>query len=165
MGGMTIMSLATYRPEVLRDRAKATVLVATAAHDPRGQSVPQAARLAAALISSPARDEEHAYAPTGHRFVRGAFGVDPVRSHMVLTRDLFAACDPAVRGGWLAAMTEMNLLEGIASIDVPTTVMVGTRDTLTVPARAEVIASTIPGRDWSPSRTEGTCCRWRIPRQ
>ena len=30
-------------------------------------------------------------------------------------------------------------------MEVPTTVMVGTRDTLTVPARAEVIASTIPG--------------------
>ena len=144
MGGMTIMSLATYRPEVLRDRAKATVLVATAAHDPRGQSVPQAARLTAALISSPVVTRSMR-TTNGHRFVRGAFGVDPVRSHMVLTRDLFAACDPAVRGGWLAAMTEMNLLEGIASIDVPTTVMVGSRDTLTVPARAEAIASTIPG--------------------
>ena len=31
MGGMTIMSLATHRPEVLTARAKATVLVATAA--------------------------------------------------------------------------------------------------------------------------------------
>ena len=144
MGGMTIMSLATYRPEVLRDRAKATVLVATAAHDPRGQSVPQAARLAAAFISSSVVTRSMR-TTNGHRFVRGAFGVDPVHSHMVLTRDLFAACDPAVRGGWLAAMTEMNLLEGIASIDVPTTVIVGSRDTLTVPARAEAIASTIPG--------------------
>ena len=81
----------------------------------------------------------------GHRFVRGAFGVDPVHSHVLLTRDLFAGCDPSVRGGWLAAMTEMNLLEGISGMEVPTTVMVGTRDTLTVPARARVIASTIPG--------------------
>ena len=31
MGGMTIMSLATYRPDVFKERAKATVLVATAA--------------------------------------------------------------------------------------------------------------------------------------
>ena len=31
MGGMTIMSLATHRPDVLKERAKATVLVATAA--------------------------------------------------------------------------------------------------------------------------------------
>ena len=144
MGGMTIMSLATYRPEVLHDRAKATVLVATAAHDPRGQSIPQAARLAAAVVSSPLVTRSM-QGTQGHRFVRGAFGTDPVHSHMVLTRDLFAGCDPAVRGGWLAAMTEMNLVEGIASIEIPTTVMVGTRDTLTVPAHADVIASTIPG--------------------
>jgi non-heme chloroperoxidase len=144
MGGMTIMSLATHRPEVMKERARAAVLVATSAHDPRGQSFPQAARLASALISSPIVTRSMRSA-NGHRFVRGAFGVDPVHSHMVLTRDLFAGCDPSVRGGWLEAMTTVNLLEGIAGMEVPTTVMVGSRDTLTVPARASVIASTISG--------------------
>ena len=144
MGGMTIMSLATYRPEVMKERARAAVLVATSAHDPRAESFPPAARFASAFIASPIVTRSMR-SSNGHRFVRGAFGVDPVHSHVLLTRDLFAGCDPSVRGGWLAAMTEMNLLEGISGIEVPTTVMVGTRDTLTVPARAEVIASTIPG--------------------
>jgi len=144
MGGMTIMSLATYRPEVMKERARATVLVATSAHDPRGQAFPEAARLAAAFIASPVVTRSMRSA-NGHRFVRGVFGVDPLHSHLVLTRDLFAGCEPSVRGGWLAAMTGMNLLEGIAGMEVPTTVMVGSRDTLTVPARADAIASTIPG--------------------
>ena len=144
MGGMTIMSLATYRPEVMKERARAAVLVATSAHDPRTQSFLPAARIASAFIASPIVTRSMR-SSNGHRFVRGAFGVDPVHSHVLLTRDLFAGCEPSVRGGWLAAMTEMNLLEGIAGMEVPTTVMVGTRDTLTVPARAEVIASTIPG--------------------
>ena len=144
MGGMTIMSLATHRPEVLQERASAAVLVATSAHDPRGQSFPQAARLAAALIGSPVVTRSMR-TTNGHRFVRGVFGTDPMHSHLVLTRDLFAGCDPSVRRGWLAAITTMNLLEGIAGMEVPTTVMVGTRDTLTVPARARVIVSTIPG--------------------
>jgi pimeloyl-ACP methyl ester carboxylesterase len=143
MGGMTIMSLATYRPDVMKDRARAAVLVATSAHDPRG-TIPQAARLASAFIASPVVTRSMRTA-NGHRFVRVAFGADPVRSHMELTRDLFAGCDPSVRGEWLAAMTEMNLLQGIAGIDVPTTVMVGTRDTLTVPARAHAIAAVVPG--------------------
>jgi non-heme chloroperoxidase len=143
MGGMTIMSLATYRPEVMRERTRAAVLVATSAHDPRGQSFPPAARLASAFIASPIVTRSMR-SSQGHRFVRGAFGVDPAPSHLLLTRDLFAGCDPSVRGGWLTAMTTMNLLAGIAGIEVPTTVMVGTRDTLTVPARAEDIASTIP---------------------
>ena len=144
MGGMTIMSLAAHRPEVMKERARAAVLVATSAHDPRGRTFPQAARLASAFIASPVVTRSMRSA-NGHRFVRGAFGVDPLRSHLVLTRDLFAGCDPSVRGGWLAAMTEMNLLDGIAGMEVPTTVMVGSRDTLTVPARADAIASTIPG--------------------
>jgi len=144
MGGMTIMSLAAHRPEVMKARARAAVLVATSAHDPRGQSFPQAARLASSFIASPVVTRSMRSA-NGHRFVRGAFGADPLHSHLVLTRDLFAGCDPSVRGGWLAAMTEMNLLEGIAGMEVPTTVMVGSRDTLTVPARAAVIASTVPG--------------------
>jgi pimeloyl-ACP methyl ester carboxylesterase len=144
MGGMTIMSLAAHRPEVMKERVRAAVLVATSARDPRGESFPQAARVASTFIASPIVTRAMRSA-NGHRFVRGAFGADPVHSHILLTRDLFAGCDPSVRGGWLAAMTSMNLLEGIASMEVPTTVMVGSRDTLTVPARAQVIASTVPG--------------------
>ena len=39
----------------------------------------------------------------------------------------------------------MDLLEGIAAIQVPTTVMVGTRDALTLPKKAEQIVATVPG--------------------
>jgi 3-oxoadipate enol-lactonase/4-carboxymuconolactone decarboxylase len=64
---------------------------------------------------------------------------------MELTRDTFAACDGSVRGDYAASMAVMNLLEGIARMEVPTTVMVGSRDTLTVPKKADQMASTIPG--------------------
>jgi pimeloyl-ACP methyl ester carboxylesterase len=64
---------------------------------------------------------------------------------MELTARLFGECNGAVRGGYLGAMASMNLLEGIATIDVPTTVLVGTRDRLTVPARADQLVATIPG--------------------
>ena len=80
---------------------------------PPGRSFPQAARIASAFVASPIVTRSMR-STNGHRFVRGAFGADPVHSHVVLTRDLFAGCDPSVRGGWLAAITEMNLLEGIA---------------------------------------------------
>jgi 3-oxoadipate enol-lactonase/4-carboxymuconolactone decarboxylase len=42
-------------------------------------------------------------------------------------------------------MSTMNLLEGIATIAVPTTVLVGSRDHLTAPARAEQMVRAIPG--------------------
>ena len=83
--------------------------------------------------------------PAGHRFVRGVFGTDPVRAHMDLTRTLFADTTPHVRAGFLSSMSTMNLLEGIATIGIPTTVMVGSRDRLTSPARADQMVRAIPG--------------------
>jgi pimeloyl-ACP methyl ester carboxylesterase len=143
MGGMTVMALATYRPEVLRARAKAIVLVATSATaiSLAGVGSPE---LAAAFIGSPLVSRA-LMTKSGHLLVRTSFGAKPVRSHMELTRDIFANCDGKVRGDFVVSMGRMNHLEGIASIDIPTTVMVGTRDTLTVPKKADQMVSTIPG--------------------
>jgi pimeloyl-ACP methyl ester carboxylesterase len=143
MGGFTIMSLATHRPEVFRERAKAVVLVATAATavEIGGPANPE---FAAAVISSPFVTRV-LQAKNGHLLVRSVFGAQPVRAHMELTRDTFASCDPRVRGDFVLAFATMDLLEGIATIEVPTTVMVGSRDTLTVPKKSDQLAATIPG--------------------
>ncbi len=143
MGGMTIMSLATHRPDVLKERAKATVLVATAATSV-GDRSGQSARLASAMVASPVVTRAMR-AKNGHFFVRYAFGDSPVRAHVDLTRELFGGCHGTVRGDFLLAFATMDLLEGIATIDVPTTVMVGSRDALTLPKKAEQIVATVPG--------------------
>ncbi len=143
MGGMTVMSLATHRPEVLKERTKATVLVATAATAVEGPSA-RASRAAGALIGSQIVSRAMR-SRNGHLLVRGVFGINPLRSHMDLTRTLFADCHGPVRGDFLVSFYAMDLLEGIATIDVPTTVMVGSRDTLTLPAKADQMVSTIPG--------------------
>jgi pimeloyl-ACP methyl ester carboxylesterase len=143
MGGMTIMALATYRPEVFRARAKAIVLVATSA---TAVSLGGAVRpeIAASFIGSPLVSRA-LLTKNGHLLVRTAFGAQPVRSHMELTRDTFANCDSKVRGDFVPSFARMNHLEGIALIEVPTTVMVGTRDTLTLPKKADQMVATIPG--------------------
>jgi non-heme chloroperoxidase len=143
MGGMTIMSLATHRPDVLKQRAKATVLVATAATNLVGGPTP-GARAANALVASPLVTRAM-QSRNGHVFVRGAFGENPVRSHMDLTRDLFGGCHGTVRGDFLRSMSTMDLLAGVATMEVPTTVMVGTRDALTLPKKADQIVATVPG--------------------
>jgi non-heme chloroperoxidase len=145
MGGMTIMSLATSHPDVLKARARAIVLVATAAAQLRpGVTFKQAEHIAAAFIASPAISRA-LRSPNGHRFVCNVFGVNPTQAQMELTARLFSECHGPVRGGFLSAMASMNLLHGIATIDLPTTVLVGTRDRLTVPSRADQMVATIPG--------------------
>lgn len=143
MGGFSIMSLATYRPDTFRERTKAAVLVATAATSV-GLGSPASPAVAANVISSPLVTRA-LQTRNGHLLVRSAFGAQPVRAHLELTRDTFAACDPKVRGDFVLAFGTMDLLEGIAAIDVPTTVMVGTRDTLTVPKKSAQMVATIPG--------------------
>jgi pimeloyl-ACP methyl ester carboxylesterase len=81
----------------------------------------------------------------GHAFVRGTVGAAARRNHLVLTRDLFVATPPETRSGWLSAMQTMDLRDGIARIGIPTTIVVGTRDTLTPVDRARELADTIPG--------------------
>ncbi|HXB36223.1 MAG TPA: alpha/beta fold hydrolase [Acidimicrobiales bacterium] len=143
MGGFTVMSLATHRPEVFQERAKAVVLVATAA-TAAGFGGPASPEFAAKVISSRLTTQA-LKSRNGHLLVRSSFGAQPVRAHMELTRNTFANCDPKVRGDFVLAFGTMDLLEGIATIDVPTTVMVGTRDTLTVPKKSDQMVATIPG--------------------
>ena len=143
MGGMTVMALATFQPEVLNQRGRAIVLVATAAADTSWR-LPRSDRIAARLMGSPYLSRTLRTA-NGLHFVRSAFGVDPVLAQMDLTRTLFADCDPGVRAGYVKSMSAMNLLEGIATIAVPTTVVVGSRDRLTPPARSRTLVDTIPG--------------------
>lgn len=143
MGGMTIMALAGQHSEVLHERARATVLVATAATGigTRSAQGTQASRalMASALTTRALRTRN------GHVLVRSVFGIEPERAHLDLTRRLFADCDATVRGDLWASFADLDLRAGIATMRLPTTVMVGSRDGLTLPAKAEQIASGVPG--------------------
>jgi len=140
MGGMTIQALAARHPDVLAERVKAVVLVATAATGlGRGRGDATATR----IIASPALTRAMG-GRAGHALVRGSVGANVRRSHLIVTRDLFLACPPEARAELLAEMQAMDLRDGLAGIGVPTTVMVGSRDRLTTPARAADLVAAIP---------------------
>jgi pimeloyl-ACP methyl ester carboxylesterase len=141
MGGMTIQSLAAHHAGVLEERVAAIVLVSTAASGVgrgRGLGDAVAARVVGSQVLARAMGSR-----AGHAMVRGAVGSSVRRNHLVLTRDLFVACAPEARSGFLTAMQAMDLRRGIAAIDVPTTVLVGTRDRLTPPGRARELVEAI----------------------
>lgn len=141
MGGMTIQSLATHHLDVVADRACAIVLVSTACG---GLSQGRRDAWMAKAIGSGGVARAMA-SPLGHVLLRGTVGQHVHRSHLVLTRDLLVDTTPGARRGFLTAMQAMDLRDGIAEIGLPTTVLVGTRDTLTPPARASELVDAIPG--------------------
>ena len=142
MGGMTVMSLTAHHPKVIESRAKALVLVATAA----AGLARAGANFSANLIETP-RFERLLTIPLGHVLMRNTFGSAPVRHHLVLTRDLHTACPGPTRRGCLEAMFGMDLREGLRATSVPATVIVGSRDQLTSPKRAREIVDSIAGAE------------------
>ena len=142
MGGMTIQSLAVHHPDVLTERTRAIVLVSTSARDLSGDT--RSSRRTEATLGQ-AWIEPLLSSTMGHALVRGVFGERVHRDDLVLTRDHVVACAPEVRAGWFSAMARMDLVDGIASVAVPTTVMGGSRDTLTPPSRSDTIVAAIPG--------------------
>jgi non-heme chloroperoxidase len=143
MGGMTVQALAVNHPDVVRERVKGVVLAATAA-----QVFPRA--IAAPLLDLALGDValgSLAGTPRGLAMTRGAVGRVAHRAHVEATAVGFYGTEGRVRSGFLAAMTAMDYRAGLADIDVPTTILVGTRDRLTPPRRARLLAERIPGAE------------------
>jgi pimeloyl-ACP methyl ester carboxylesterase len=140
MGGMTIQSYALEHPEHFRAHVRGAVLVATAART-LGREVP--ARLVHALMgdAGPGWTRQGAVA---RRMVRRTIGKPARRSHVQATLDAWAATTGNARAGYLVAMSAMDLRDCLPGMDVPTTVMVGTRDRLTPPRAAKVLAEHLP---------------------
>ncbi|HUS62214.1 MAG TPA: alpha/beta hydrolase [Acidimicrobiales bacterium] len=141
MGGMTIQSLVTHQPAVVDERATAIGLIAPAASGVGRRDIgPAAGRILVSKVLDRAMRTR-----AGLSLVRGTIGKVATLNHLTLTRDLFVATPAATRLGWFNAMQTMDLREGIASIDIPVTVLVGTRDQLTPLDRATELVDTIPG--------------------
>jgi len=141
MGGMTVQALATYQPQEFAARARGALLVATASTGlSRGHLDAQAVALMGSALPALAVGS-----PLGLALVRGTVGATVVRDHVMQVRDWFLHTPAATRGEFLRSMLAMDLSQGIATIAVPTTVMVGTRDRTTPPRMSEQIAEAVPG--------------------
>lgn len=142
MGGMTIQSYAVEHPDGFAARARAVVLVATAART-LGRALPVAA---VERILGEGRAEWTRRGAVGRRVARGALGQQARRAHVDLTLEGLASTTGVARAGFLVAMAAMDLRGAGATLGtVPTTILVGTRDALTPPRAARQLAAGIPG--------------------
>ena len=141
LGGMATQAFAIDHPDVLSERVRALVLVATASAGIGGNPI---ARHGHRVLGLPGVDWL-LRSRNGAQFVRGALGKGATRAAVSATRDLFVDTPSDVRLALLEAMVTMDLREGLERIRVPTTVVSGTRDTLTRPRLTKNIADAIPG--------------------
>ena len=141
MGGMTILSLATEQPDLLRSSAAALALVSTGASGiastPREVAFARVLQLRA--VALPFRS------PLGPLLMRRTFGRQAPADARRLMSELFASCDHDARRDFFAAMATMDLRACLPTLDLPTVVAVGTRDLLTPPRHADALAAAIPG--------------------
>jgi pimeloyl-ACP methyl ester carboxylesterase len=151
MGGMTTLRFCVDHPDVLAERVAGIGLVATAA------SMPLPAP-AVALLSKPGqrivdRIESGATLPAyswkdgvaSTLLVRVAFGKNPPGAAVAQVREMSEAI-PADNSAlsWIKIL-EHDTRHALADVDVPSFVVVGTRDALTPPPNARVIAELLPG--------------------
>lgn len=122
-------------------RVRAAVLVSTGA----GQVVRRPLLAAGRRTLGRSRVDRLLASPAGPVLMRATVGRNPRIGHLAATRDAFLATAPDVRLTFFAAISAMDLRSALGSVTVPTTVVVGSRDLLTPPAQARVIAAAIPG--------------------
>jgi non-heme chloroperoxidase len=141
MGGMALQALAIARPDVVAQRIGALVLTGTAGFGVAAGRLSSAAR----FVTSNRSIERLMGGRLGPALARGSVGRHPRQAHLVATRDAFLSLPTDVRLQFLIALQAMDFRAGLASVAVPTTVVVGRRDRLTPPRLARALAAAIPG--------------------
>lgn len=143
MGGMAAQAFACRHPEVLTEQVAGLVLVSTAAAETGASG--RAERPAVRLMSSPLFQRTISHPTIGPLLTRGSVGRRPSIGHLRATAEMLAGTSVATRTGFLSAMGAMDLTAGLCLVDLPVTVVVGSRDQLTPLRASRRIASLVEG--------------------
>lgn len=142
MGGMASQAFAIRHPEVARRRLRGLALVATACDSVARTPV---VKVLLPGLRAPGVTWTLALPRVGPALVRWTVGEIACISHLHAVRETFVATPASTRDALAMAMSAMDLSDGLPAIDLPVTVVSGTRDLLTPPARSRRIVELIPG--------------------
>lgn len=153
MGAMSIVAWAGVKVGKVKERIAAAAIINTGMGDliseslvVSGPSVFDVIKRFAGQALLSARAEIPAYsAPINSRVVKYiTLGPDASPAQVSFCERLVSACDPKVRGACGGTLSELDLLESIAHLDVPTVVIAGEKDRLTPLPHAERLAELLP---------------------
>jgi pimeloyl-ACP methyl ester carboxylesterase len=153
LGGMTIVAWAAAQEGGVANRISAAALVSTGMNDLISESLVLrtparlngAQVLAGRLLLSATSPLPKRSTPLSHRavqYVALAPSASPARVAFCERMVLDTSRD--VRGGIGATLSELDIHDGVASLEVPTTVIAGARDRLTPPVHARRMAEALP---------------------
>ena len=122
MGGMSVMAVACRHPDVVRDRVRRLVLVATAAH---GLAAGSRDRFWRIVLWRGGLNRVTARPRLGRGLVRETFGRSPRPAHVEATLTLFVGTDARARRDCAGAMGETDLRAALGAVDMAATVLLG----------------------------------------
>jgi non-heme chloroperoxidase len=151
MGGMVTQLLALRQPEVLARHAAGIVLVATTA----GPTLSGPAALGAidSLVAVAGYGLRHSarqgrgllpYRDLGTWIMRAQFGTNPSPAAMELVRLITARMSPAAMAELIPGLLSYDIRDELGKIELPTRIVVGTKDRLTPLRAARTMAAGIP---------------------
>jgi non-heme chloroperoxidase len=145
MGGMAVQQFAIAHKDALAQRVATLVLVSTAAS--KVVITQEYSKWVVDVQSSEVIGRAIGNRVLGPFLVRSTVGRHPVLAHLRATMETFRQTAPPVRRALLLSIAGMDLTGGLPGIQVPTVVVSGTRDTLTLHGRSHAIAELIPGAE------------------
>lgn len=146
MGGMVAQLLAVREPLELRRHVDALVLVATSP----GPLAPSSAGRILATLLARRFDRSETLFPSeelGTVLTRVSFGAEPRPEDVDLACSMISRMSPVTLSALIGPLLAFDLHHRLASIELPTWVVVGTRDALTPPRMARALVRSIKGAE------------------
>ncbi len=154
MGGMSVMAWAGRYPEQV-DRLVSAVLLASTATDSLVREttvIPLPTRfprvpvpLGRVVLKSAVPLRPSPVTRQAIKYVSMAPGASA--AEVAFCEKIVLECAPRTRGIWGAALTDLDIHEALANMNVPTSVLVGTADRLTPPVHARRLAGALKAHD------------------
>jgi pimeloyl-ACP methyl ester carboxylesterase len=153
MGGMTIVAWAGRHPDEVQRRAASVALVSTGMGDLMSEALvvrtperfkPVSTKVAQRVFSLPTPLPKSP-SPLAYRGIRyTALSRVATPAQVEFSERLVIDCNPRVRADCAATLSRLDLYRSVASVTVPTIVMVGETDRLTPPWHANKLNETLP---------------------
>ncbi|MFD4368622.1 alpha/beta fold hydrolase [Rhodococcus sp. NPDC058521] len=150
LGGISVMSWANVCPDHVRQYAKATVLLSTASDRLIAETtaIPLPSRfprvpvpVGRAMIGAPVPFVDTPITTSVIKYLNFSsnIGAEELAFCAKIVRD----CNPRARGGWGQVLSELDVKGGLENLNVPTSVIVGSRDRLTPQAHSHRLAGVL----------------------